>query len=83
MRRGGEAEEEWVTKKKVEITTTKNVEKKIQRQVVLEVIYHKCLYIHQHTSSTFCSWKKLKNAAAKLIWKWQNKLKVKVIFLPR
>ena len=39
VRRGGEAEEEWVTKKKVEITTTKNVEKKIQRQVVLEVIY--------------------------------------------
>jgi len=34
--RGCEAEEEWVTKKKVEITTTKNVEKKIQRQVVLQ-----------------------------------------------
>ncbi|XP_023328470.1 uncharacterized protein LOC111701421 [Eurytemora carolleeae] len=35
-RRKGEAEEEWVTTKKVEITTTKNVEKKIQRQIVLE-----------------------------------------------
>jgi len=35
-RRQGEAEEEWVTKKKVEITTTKNVERKIQRQLVLE-----------------------------------------------
>jgi hypothetical protein len=32
----GEAEEEWVTTKKVEIVTTKNVERKIQRQVVLE-----------------------------------------------
>ena len=31
-----EAEEEWVTTKKVEIVTTKNVERKIQRQVVLE-----------------------------------------------
>jgi hypothetical protein len=30
------AEEEWVTTKKVEIVTTKNVEWKIQRQVVLE-----------------------------------------------
>ena len=30
------AEEEWVTTKKVEIVTTKNVERKIQRQVVLE-----------------------------------------------
>ena len=32
----GSAEEEWVTTKKVEIVTTKNVERKIQRQVVLE-----------------------------------------------
>jgi len=32
----GAAEEEWVTKKKVEITTTKNVERKIHRQLVLE-----------------------------------------------
>jgi len=30
------ADEEWVTTKKVEIVTTKNVERKIQRQVVLE-----------------------------------------------
>jgi len=30
------AEEEWVTKKKVEITTTKNVETKVYRQLVLE-----------------------------------------------
>jgi len=35
-RRVEEAEEEWVTKKKVEITTTKNVERKIHRQLVLE-----------------------------------------------
>lgn len=34
--RVSEADEEWVTKKKVEITTTKNVEKQIKRQVVLE-----------------------------------------------
>merc|ERR1719309_1450080 len=32
----GDAEEEWVTTKKVEIVTKKNVERKIQRQVVLE-----------------------------------------------
>ena len=32
----GEAEEEWVTKKKVDIVTTKSVERKIQRQIVLE-----------------------------------------------
>ena len=31
-----DAEEEWVTTKKVEIVTTKNVERKIQRQVVLQ-----------------------------------------------
>ena len=36
MQPRGEAEEEWVTTKKVEIVTTKNVERKIQRQVVLE-----------------------------------------------
>ena len=33
---GGEAEEEWVTKKKVDIVTTKRVERKVQRQIVLE-----------------------------------------------
>lgn len=33
---GGEAEEEWVTKKKVDIVTTKSVERKVQRQIVLE-----------------------------------------------
>ena len=32
----GEAEEEWVTTKKVDIVTTKSVERKIQRQIVLE-----------------------------------------------
>ena len=32
----GEAEEEWVTKKKVDIVTTKSVERKVQRQIVLE-----------------------------------------------
>ena len=32
----GDAEEEWVTTKKVDIVTTKSVEKKIQRQIVLE-----------------------------------------------
>jgi len=36
LARRGNAEEEWVTKKKVEITTTKNVERKIHRQLVLE-----------------------------------------------
>jgi len=36
LARRGAAEEEWVTKKKVEITTTKNVERKIHRQLVLE-----------------------------------------------
>ena len=36
MQPRGESEEEWVTTKKVEIVTTKNVERKIQRQVVLE-----------------------------------------------
>jgi hypothetical protein len=30
------SEEEWVTKKKVEVTTTKNVERRIKRQLVLE-----------------------------------------------
>jgi len=32
----GSADEEWVTKKKVEITTTKNIETKVFRQLVLE-----------------------------------------------
>ena len=32
----GDTEEEWVTTKKVDIVTTKSVEKKIQRQIVLE-----------------------------------------------
>ena len=32
----GEAEEEWVTTKKVDIVTTKSVERKVQRQIVLE-----------------------------------------------
>lgn len=32
----GDAEEEWVTTKKVDIVTTKSVERKIQRQIVLE-----------------------------------------------
>jgi len=32
----GSPDEEWVTKKKVEITTTKNVETKVYRQLVLE-----------------------------------------------
>ena len=40
LRYAGEADrsdaEEWVTTKKVEIVTTKNVERKVQRQVVLE-----------------------------------------------
>ena len=36
MQPRGEAEEEWVTTKKVEIVTTKNVERKIRRQLVLE-----------------------------------------------
>ena len=31
-----DAEEEWVTTKKVDIVTTKSVERKIQRQIVLE-----------------------------------------------
>ena len=36
LKKKRESEEEWVTTKKVEIVTTKNVERKIQRQVVLE-----------------------------------------------
>jgi len=32
----GTTEEEWVTKKTVEITTTKNIERKVHRQLVLE-----------------------------------------------
>ena len=32
----GSSDEEWVTKKKVEITTTKNIETKVFRQLVLE-----------------------------------------------
>ena len=32
----GSPDEEWVTKKKVEITTTKNIETKVYRQLVLE-----------------------------------------------
>ena len=35
-RNRGSAEEEWVTKKTVEITTTKNIERKVYRQLVLE-----------------------------------------------
>ena len=36
VRSRGSNEEEWVTKKKVEITTTKNIETKVFRQLVLE-----------------------------------------------
>ena len=36
VRSRGSTEEEWVTKKKVEITTTKNIETKVFRQLVLE-----------------------------------------------
>ena len=36
VRSRGPNEEEWVTKKKVEITTTKNIETKVFRQLVLE-----------------------------------------------
>ena len=36
VRSRGSIEEEWVTKKKVEITTTKNIETKVFRQLVLE-----------------------------------------------
>ena len=36
VRGRGSIEEEWVTKKRVEITTTKNIETKVFRQLVLE-----------------------------------------------
>ena len=36
VRSRASTEEEWVTKKKVEITTTKNIETKVFRQLVLE-----------------------------------------------
>ena len=49
-------QEEWVTTKKVDIVTTKSVERKVQRQIVLEdgrVVEEEVAYIFQFSVNIF------------------------------